>query len=100
MEEGFSLKEFLDPSIIEWMNTNLQLDSEHAATVTSNSRVTELLNTPQLETSDVTPLAIGVIAISEMKQGRSHSTEEPFPVFQMPQIRQNSKGLAVVIYNI
>ena len=35
MDEQFTLKEFLDPSLIKWMNFNLLLDCEHAATVAS-----------------------------------------------------------------
>ena len=37
MNEQFSLEEFLDPCILEWMDIDSLMDSEHAATVTHHS---------------------------------------------------------------
>ena len=37
MDEELSLEEFLHPDIFKWMNTDIVLDSEHAATVESNA---------------------------------------------------------------
>ena len=37
MNKQFSLEEFLDPCILEWMDINSHADSEQAATVMRNS---------------------------------------------------------------
>ena len=37
MDEELSLEEFLHPDIFKWINTNTQLDSEHAATVETDA---------------------------------------------------------------
>ena len=50
MDEELSLERFLHPDIFKWMNTDIVLDSEHAATVESD---VEAMGMPRVVTSDV-----------------------------------------------
>ena len=59
MGEEFSLEEFLDADIFEWMNTDIQLDSEHAATVENDAVTPGFVGVPQVGTSDVPQVGTG-----------------------------------------
>ena len=71
--EEFSLEEFLDADIFEWMNTEIQLNSEHAATVESDAVTPGFVGVPQLGTSDVPQVGAGT---SDERQCREQLTEE------------------------
>ena len=71
--EEFSLEEFLDADIFEWMNTEIQLDSEHAVTVESDAVTPGFVGVPQLGTSDVPQIGAGT---SDERQCREQLTEE------------------------
>ena len=53
MNEQFSLEEFLEPRILEWMDIDFHADSEQAATVTHNSGDSGFASVPQAEARGV-----------------------------------------------
>ena len=82
MNEQFSLEEFLDPCILEWMDIDSLMDSEHAATVTHHSGDLGLASVPQAEARGVSP------NVSQVRNLTEESTSSASHTVQLPKFKR------------
>ena len=61
MNERFSLEEFLDPCILEWMDIDSHVDSKKVSTVTRNSGDPAFASIPQAEARGVLPTVLKAV---------------------------------------
>ena len=80
--EQFSLEEFLDPCILEWMDIDSLMDSEYAATITHHSGDLGLASVPQAEARGVSP------NVSQVRNLTEESTSSASHTVQLPKFKR------------
>ena len=90
MNEQFSLEEFLDPRILEWMDIDSHVDSEKASTVMHNSGEPAFANIPPAEARGVSPTVLKAVTNFTDKSTFSTSTSTS-NVLHLPKFKTSNE---------